>query len=119
MQVAFYGGSFNPPHVAHVLAAAYLRSVGGFDRVLFVPVFSHAFDKQLADYEHRVRMCELAVGWLPGVEVSRVEERVVPVVPTTRIRALAARHDAAARRELEVYVPQKVLSHLRQHALYR
>jgi nicotinate-nucleotide adenylyltransferase len=185
MQVAFYGGSFNPPHVAHVLAAAYLVSVGGFERVLFVPVYSHAFDKQLAPFGHRVRMCELAVGWMPGVEVCRVEERletpsltlrtlrhlaaehpdwrlrlvigsdvlfeshkwhafdeiaklappyvigragfphpeappaVLPEVSSTRIRSLAARDDADAGRELEVYVPRKVLAYLREHALYR
>ncbi|HEY3235433.1 MAG TPA: nicotinate (nicotinamide) nucleotide adenylyltransferase [Polyangiaceae bacterium] len=73
MQVAFYGGSFNPPHVAHVLAVVYLLSAQGFQRVLVVPVFEHAFEKPLAGFEHRVRMCELAMGWLPGVQVSAVE----------------------------------------------
>jgi nicotinate-nucleotide adenylyltransferase len=93
MQVAFYGGSFNPPHVAHVLAAAYLRSVGAFERVLCVPVYSHAFDKQLVDYEHRVRMCELALDWLPGVEVSRVEEQLeTPSLTLRTLRRLHAEH---------------------------
>lgn len=86
MLVAFYGGSFNPPHVAHLLAAAYMRSVGGFDRVLVVPVFSHAFDKRLAPFEHRAHMCELALGWLPGVEVSRVEQSLE--TPSLTLRTL-------------------------------
>ncbi len=93
MEVAFYGGSFNPPHVAHVLAAAYLRGVCGFQRVLVVPVFSHAFDKRLVSFEHRVRMCELALGWLPGVEVSRVEaELETPSLTLRTLRHLSAKH---------------------------
>ena len=30
----------------------------------------------LASYEDRVKMCELAMGWLPRVEISRVEEEL-------------------------------------------
>lgn len=96
MLVAFYGGSFNPPHVAHVFAATYLISTGGFDRVLVVPVFSHAFDKRLASFEDRVAMCELAMAWIPGVEVSRVEERLgTPSYTLNTLRALSAQHPGA------------------------
>ena len=55
-----FGGSFDPPHVAHVMAAAYALSAGAFDRLLVVPVFAHAFDKRLESFEHRVKLCELA-----------------------------------------------------------
>lgn len=75
MNVAFFGGSFNPPHVAHVLAASYARQVG-FDKVLVVVVASHAFGKSLAPFEHRVRMCELAFAPIEGVEVSRIEHEL-------------------------------------------
>ncbi|MBN2192457.1 MAG: nicotinate-nicotinamide nucleotide adenylyltransferase [Polyangiaceae bacterium] len=78
MRVALYGGSFDPPHVAHVLAVVYLRIVGRFDRVVVVPVYFHAFDKALAPFDERVRMCELAFDSLREVEVSRVEERLHP-----------------------------------------
>lgn len=73
MKVAFYGGSFNPPHVSHVLAVSYALSVGWAEKVLVVPVFEHAFAKRLASFEHRFRMVELCMGWIPGVTVSRVE----------------------------------------------
>jgi nicotinate-nucleotide adenylyltransferase len=76
MRVALYGGSFDPPHVAHVLAVAYLLAIGRFERVVVVPVHAHAFDKALAPYEDRVRMCELAFAFSPRIEVSRVEERL-------------------------------------------
>lgn len=91
--VAFFGGSFNPPHVAHVLAAAYLRGVAAFDRVLVVPVFAHAFDKPLADYEHRVRMCELALGFMHDVDVSREEQSLAtPSLTLRTLESLVTKH---------------------------
>jgi nicotinate-nucleotide adenylyltransferase len=72
-RVAIFGGSFNPPHVAHVLACALLLSVEEVDRVVVIPTFRHPFAKALAPFEHRMAMCELAMAWIPGVEVSPVE----------------------------------------------
>ncbi len=74
MKVAVFGGSFNPPHVSHVLACASVLSTTDVERILVVPTYLHPFAKALASYEDRVAMCELAMGWIPGVEVSRVEE---------------------------------------------
>jgi nicotinate-nucleotide adenylyltransferase len=71
--VAVFGGSFNPPHVAHVLACAYVLSTQELDRLLVLPTYQHPFAKALAPFEDRVAMCEKAMGWMPRVEVSRVE----------------------------------------------
>jgi nicotinate-nucleotide adenylyltransferase len=71
--VAVYGGSFDPPHISHVLAAVYALKVGGFDQVLVVPVFEHALHKQLTSFEHRVRLCELSFSGITGATVSTVE----------------------------------------------
>lgn len=71
------GGSFDPPHVGHVLLAAYALAVGELDRLLVVPAFEHPLGKQSsAGYEHRFRMCELAVGDLRRIEVSRIEQEL-------------------------------------------
>jgi nicotinate-nucleotide adenylyltransferase len=74
--VAVFGGSFNPPHVAHVLACALVLATENVDRIVVVPTFRHPFAKELAPFEDRVAMCELAMAWLPGVDVSRVEEQL-------------------------------------------
>jgi nicotinate-nucleotide adenylyltransferase len=93
MDVAFYGGSFNPPHVAHVLAASYVLTTGAFDKLLVVPVHAHALDKQLAPFDDRARMCELALGWLPRVEVSRIESELpLPSRTLYTLQALKERH---------------------------
>ena len=74
--VAVFGGSFNPPHLAHVLAVTVVLARFDVERVLVVPTYRHPFAKALASYEDRVKMCELAMGWLPRVEISRVEEEL-------------------------------------------
>lgn len=68
-----FGGSFNPPHVAHVLCAVSVLSTQNVARFIVVPTFQHPFAKTLVDYETRLRMCEAALGWLPKVEISSVE----------------------------------------------
>lgn len=77
MTVGIFGGSFNPPHVAHQLVALYVLETQPIDELWFVPTFAHPFGKQLAPFPHRVRMCELAVAPLgPRVKVSRAEEEL-------------------------------------------
>lgn len=76
-RIALFGGSFNPPHVAHQLVGLYVLETQPVDELWFVPVFSHAFGKDLAGYEHRVAMCELAARALgPRAKVSRAEEQL-------------------------------------------
>lgn len=72
-RVGILGGSFNPPHVAHVLAAVYALAVSELDSVLVVPVYQHPFAKELAPFDDRLAMCELAMSGLSRVEVSSVE----------------------------------------------
>jgi nicotinate-nucleotide adenylyltransferase len=76
VNVGVFGGSFNPPHIAHVLACALVLSLEDLDTLLVVPTYRHPFAKSLASFEDRSRMCELAMGWIPGVAVSRVEEEL-------------------------------------------
>lgn len=75
MRIAILGGSFNPPHVGHLLAAHYVRAVERVDEVWLVPSYVHPFGKQLASFEHRKAMCELvcadASGWMKVSEVER------------------------------------------------
>lgn len=73
---AVFGGSFNPPHLAHVLAAATVLARFEVARILVVPTFKHPFAKSLAPYPERVEMCERAMRSMPQVVVSRVEEEL-------------------------------------------
>lgn len=93
MRVVLFGGSFNPPHVAHVFAAAYTLATEIVDRILVVPVYSHAFDKDLAPFDHRIKMCKLAMSCLHHVEISEVERELGSPSRTLKtIECLLARH---------------------------
>jgi nicotinate-nucleotide adenylyltransferase len=91
--VAVFGGSFNPPHLAHVLAATTVLATHAVDELLVVPTYQHPFAKQLASYDERVAMCVAAMAWLPGVVVSRVEEQLGGESKTLRtLTHLKAQH---------------------------
>jgi nicotinate-nucleotide adenylyltransferase len=75
--VALFGGSFNPPHVAHQLVALYVLETHAVDALWFVPTFAHPFGKPLAPYADRVAMCELAARALGArAKVSRAEDEL-------------------------------------------
>ena len=74
-KVALFGGSFNPPHVAHQLVALYVLETQPVDELWFVPVYTHVFGKDNAPYADRAAMCELAIQPLGlRAQVCRAEE---------------------------------------------
>src|SRR6202022_3729922 len=74
-EIALFGGSFDPPHVGHLLAAAYVLATEPVDELWFVPVLQHPLDKPLvAPYEHRVALLERLAADLPRARVSRAEQ---------------------------------------------
>tara|TARA_Y100000310_G_C20568088_1_gene756572 strand:- start:216 stop:755 length:540 start_codon:yes stop_codon:yes gene_type:complete len=99
--IALFGGSFNPPHIGHTLAISYVLSQYDVSRVIVVPVFRHAFDKELAPYHHRKKMVYHSMRWLPSVTFSDIEQelnisRTLDTIealykryPNTRIRLMA------------------------------
>ncbi len=76
-RVALFGGSFNPPHVAHQLVALYVLETQPVDELWFVPVWDHVFGKHLAPFPDRVAMCTLACAALGSrAKVDRGEEEL-------------------------------------------
>ncbi len=73
--IALFGGSFDPPHLGHVLAAAWARWCGGADRVWVLPSANHPYAKALSPWERRWRMCQLAFADLPFCELRDDERR--------------------------------------------
>ncbi|MBI2338750.1 MAG: nicotinate (nicotinamide) nucleotide adenylyltransferase [Deltaproteobacteria bacterium] len=77
VKIALFGGSFNPPHLAHRQVVEYLKDLPDFDAVWIVPTFDHPFQKELASYPHRRRMCELDFAGLgPKVKISDIEKEL-------------------------------------------
>ena len=73
MKTAIYGGSFNPPHLGHVKAAATVWEKLEPDRFLIIPT-NIPPHKDIAEGspspEQRMELCRLAFRDIPGVELS-------------------------------------------------
>ncbi|MEO8703497.1 MAG: nicotinate-nicotinamide nucleotide adenylyltransferase [Kofleriaceae bacterium] len=111
-RIALFGGSFNPPHVAHELVALYALETQPIDELWFVPVYAHAFGKELAAYEHRVAMCELLAAALgPRARVSRAEEELAhkPGFTVSRTLDLVEHLAQEPGRELRLLVGADIL----------
>ncbi len=72
-EIALLGGSFNPPHVAHVMAAWWALATQGVREVWLLPAFRHPFGKPLAPFQDRVEMCRRAVASIRGAHVCTAE----------------------------------------------
>lgn len=93
MEIAVYGGSFNPPHVGHAMVASWVLWTGRADAVWLLPAAEHALDKVLPPFERRARLCDALASTLPGVEVSRIEAELPrPSYTLNTLTALAERH---------------------------
>ena len=93
MRVGLLGGTFNPPHVAHLVCAQEALLQLGLERVLLLPtaVPPHKAVDDEPGAEHRVAMCEAAVAGDPRLGVSRVDvDRPGPSYTVDSLRALRA-----------------------------
>ena len=63
MKLGVLGGTFDPPHVGHLVLADQCASALDLQRVLFVPAFlpPHKLDSPLTPFDRRLRMVELAI----------------------------------------------------------
>jgi nicotinate-nucleotide adenylyltransferase len=107
MRVAFFGGSFDPPHVGHLLSAVYALALG-FDKVLVVPVYEHAFGKRMAPFDARVALCRACFRGIDGVEVSELEALLER--PSYTVRTLEHLAKAHPDWELRTLVGSDVLA---------
>ncbi len=77
--IALFGGTFDPPHVCHVLASTYVLTCQDVDEIWWIPVFSHAFDSKssISPFDERVLLCEKAIDILgPRAKVTTVEKEM-------------------------------------------
>ncbi len=73
--VGILGGTFNPPHIGHLVCAQEARGQLGLDRVLLMPVAVPPHKEIAADPgpDVRLELCRLAVRDEDGVAVSALE----------------------------------------------
>ena len=75
--IAVFGGSFNPPHLAHQMICLVALESFGVQEVWMIPTYTHAFGKTLIPFQHRLEMCRLAAQIFPSsVRVVAIEQEI-------------------------------------------
>jgi nicotinate-nucleotide adenylyltransferase len=74
-RVAFFGGSFDPPHLGHLAIARAARDALCLDTVLFAPVGAQPLKPlgSTASFEDRVAMTRLAIAGKAAFELSLID----------------------------------------------
>jgi nicotinate-nucleotide adenylyltransferase len=92
-RLGILGGTFDPVHIGHLVAAVNARAVLGLDRVLLV-VANQPWQKSgraLTPAEDRVALVAAAVAGVEGLEASRLEvDRGGPTFTADTLEQLAA-----------------------------
>jgi len=75
MKIGVFGGTFDPVHLGHLIAAQEAHSLLSLETVLFVPSREpwRKSGKDITSAEHRLAMLRLATGGNPAFEVSMVD----------------------------------------------
>jgi nicotinate-nucleotide adenylyltransferase len=73
--IGIFGGTFDPPHLGHLILAAESFDQLGLDRLLWVltPNPPHKLEQALTPLEHRLAMTLLMLADYPHFELSRAE----------------------------------------------
>ncbi|CUS81632.1 nicotinate-nucleotide adenylyltransferase [Candidatus Kryptobacter tengchongensis] len=79
MRVGIFGGTFNPPHIGHLIVAEFIREEAKLNKIIFVPCAipphkqNQGYLSQIASPHHRFEMVKIAVKNNPFFEVSDIE----------------------------------------------
>ena len=100
MRLGIFGGTFDPPHVGHLLVVADALEKLRLDRVAFVPAAVQPLKagQQVTNPEHRLAMVRLLVGDDPRFSVDPIEiEREGLSYTVETLTAFAERHPQSER----------------------
>jgi nicotinate-nucleotide adenylyltransferase len=75
MNIAIFGGAFNPVHNEHINIVKAAKQVLNLDKIIIIPtaISPHKSGKLFANESDRLNMCKLAFDGIDGVEVSDYE----------------------------------------------
>jgi nicotinate-nucleotide adenylyltransferase len=91
MRVGIFGGTFDPPHVGHLILAEECRTQLKLDRLLWVVTNQppHKLDQWINPVEQRVELVQLSIAGNPHFELSRVDiDRPGPHYAVDTVRLL-------------------------------
>ena len=75
MKICLFGGTFDPPHIGHLLIAQTVCEAEHFDKILFIPANKPPHKDVNTSLEDRLAMLNTAVEGNPNFHISDVEIR--------------------------------------------
>ena len=75
MKIGFFGGSFNPPSIAHLKLARKAITECNLDKVIFIPIGDFYNKKELVKIDNRIDMLKIATKNDINIEVSDLEKQ--------------------------------------------
>jgi nicotinate-nucleotide adenylyltransferase len=97
--IGIFGGTFDPPHIGHLILSAETRAQLGLERLLWVltPDPPHKQGQPITPLEHRLAMLKLAIADEPGFEISTIEmDRPGPHYALDTVKLISAHNPAAS-----------------------
>lgn len=73
MRICLFGGTFDPPHIGHLLVAQTVFEAERFDKILFIPAYRTPNKIDVTPAKNRLDMLKIAVEGNPNFEISEVE----------------------------------------------
>ena len=70
MKICLFGGTFDPPHIGHLLIAQTVCEAENFDKILFIPAYTPPHKNNITPVKHRIEMVKLAISDNPNFEYS-------------------------------------------------
>ena len=73
--IGLFGGTFDPPHIGHLILAAEAQSQLGLDRLLWIltPNPPHKKNQPITPLKHRLAMVRFTLSDAPAFELSTIE----------------------------------------------
>ena len=73
MKICLFGGTFDPPHIGHLLIAQTVCEAENFDKILFIPAYQPPHKTEITPVRNRLEMLQIAVEGNPNFEISDIE----------------------------------------------
>ena len=73
MKICLFGGTFDPPHIGHLLIAQTIYEAENFDKILFIPAYAPPHKNNVTPMKHRIEMVKIAISDNPNFEYSDVD----------------------------------------------
>ena len=75
MKTCLFGGTFDPPHLGHLIIAQTIFEAQNFDQIVFIPAYQppHKNGHDISSIDHRFNMLKIAIKENPNFVLSDIE----------------------------------------------